>query len=156
VLPERLNPAPKEERMKEPLKSEPPGESIAPTELGGKNFTDFWSQYPRRVGKKDALRAWNKALKDGASAEEIVRGAERYRADVTRDPAFTSHPATWLNGGRWLDDPVVSSPVQALGESEYLPMRFSDLPEGITFSEFLKNHATAEEREKAKRLGLKL
>jgi hypothetical protein len=50
----------------------------------------------------------------------------------------------------------VSSPVQAVGESEYLPMRFSDLPEGITFSEFLEKHATAEEREKAKRLGLKL
>jgi hypothetical protein len=140
--------------MTEPLQSESHEREVASAELRGSNFTDFWSQYPRRVGKKDALRAWNKALKDGASAEEIVRGAERYRADVTRDPAFTSHPATWLNGGRWMDE--VSSPVQALGESEYLPMRFSDLPEGITFSEFLKHHATAEEREKAKRLGLKL
>jgi hypothetical protein len=142
--------------MTEPLKSTERQARVAPAKLGGVNFTDFWSQYPRRIGKKDAQRAWNKALKDGASAEEIVRGAEKYRNDLTRDPAFTAHPATWLNGGRWTDDLVVSSPVQALGESEYLPQRFSDLPEGITFSEFLKNHATEEEREKAKRLGLKL
>jgi hypothetical protein len=78
-----------------------------------------------------------------------MAAAKRYADDISRDPQYTKLPATWLNAGAWMDDPVVSSPVQALGESEYLPQRFSDLPEGITFSEFLKNHATAEEREKA-------
>jgi hypothetical protein len=118
-------------------------------------FSDFWGVYPKRVGKRQAENAWIKA-RARASAEDIIQGAQRYKDDVTRNPEYTAYPATWLNGDRWLDDPVVSSPVQAVGESEYLPMRFSDLPEGITFSEFLASYATEEEREKAKRLGLKL
>jgi hypothetical protein len=121
-----------------------------------KTFTDFYGVYPKRKDRISAERAWNKAIKNGADPEEIVAAARRYADDRTRDPQYTKLPATWLNAGAWMDDPVVSSPVQALGESEYLPMRFSDLPEGITFSEFLEKHATTEEREKAKRLGLKL
>jgi hypothetical protein len=124
-------------------------------EENGVSFAVFWGVYPRRVGRAKAEVAYKRAL-DRASGEEIVEGARRYADDTTRDPGYTLLPTTFLNQDRWTDDLVVSSPVQALGESEYLPMRFSDLPEGITFSEFLKNHATAEEREKAKRLGLKL
>jgi hypothetical protein len=153
-VPEKVSTEEKRQTM--PLPSEDAEESVASAKLRGSNFLDFWDTYPKRVGKIEAQRAWNKAIKAGVLPESILEGAKRYASDLTRDPQFTAHPATWLNQGRWMDDPVVSSPVQALGESEYLPMRFSDLPEGITFSEFLKNHATAEEREKAKRLGLKL
>jgi hypothetical protein len=121
-----------------------------------KSFVDFWGVYPKRKDKIAAQRAWDKAVKNGFDPDVIVEAARLYADDRGRDPQYTKLPATWLNAGSWMDDPVVSSPVQALGESEYLPQRFSDLPEGITFSEFLKNHATAEEREKAKKLGLKL
>jgi hypothetical protein len=145
--------------MNDPLKSSGNEESVASAELRGDKeilFSDFYGVYPKRKDRISAERAWNKAIKSGADPAEIVAAAKRYADDIGRDPQYTKLPATWLNAGAWMDDPVVSSPVQALGESEYLPMRFSDLPEGITFSEFLKNHATAEEREKAKRLGLKL
>jgi hypothetical protein len=30
----------------------------------------------------------------------------RYRNDPNREPEFTAHPATWLNAGRWDDDPL--------------------------------------------------
>jgi hypothetical protein len=115
-------------------------------------FSDFWGVYPRRVGKRFAEVAFARAL-SRATASEILKGAQRYKDDITRKPEYTAYPATWLNGDRWLDEEPAAFSVQ---EVEYLPIRFSDLPEGITFSEFLKNHASPEEREKAKRLGLKL
>jgi len=38
----------------------------------------------------------------------IVSAAERYRDDPNREDGFTALPATWLNGERWLDDPLPS------------------------------------------------
>lgn len=66
-------------------------------------FEDFWAVYPRRVAKKAARRAWEKALKDATPAE-IIRGAERYRDSPSRSPRYTKHPSTWLNGGCWEDE----------------------------------------------------
>lgn len=68
-------------------------------------FVEFWSTYPRREGKTSALRALGNAL-GKATIEDIVKGAARYRDDPNREPAFTAHPATWLNAGRWDDDPL--------------------------------------------------
>lgn len=75
-------------------------------------FDDFWSAYPRKVGKAAAERAWTKATKR-ADPAAIVAGAERYaveRAAVERRKGkphavqFTAHPSTWLNDGRWDDE----------------------------------------------------
>jgi uncharacterized protein YdaU (DUF1376 family) len=68
-------------------------------------FEIFWNTYPIKVGKATAMKAWLKALKRG-TAEKIIEGAERYAKDPNRDPAFTAHPSTWLNGDRWLDSPL--------------------------------------------------
>lgn len=68
-------------------------------------FDRFWNAYPRRVAKDDARKAWAKAI-SRADPEQIIAAAERFRDDPARDPQFTAHPATWLNGGRWADDPL--------------------------------------------------
>jgi hypothetical protein len=68
-------------------------------------FEAFWQEYPRKVGKKQALKAWQAALKD-AAAEAIIAGAVRLAADPNRVPQFTPHPATWLNRGGWDDEPL--------------------------------------------------
>ncbi len=69
-------------------------------------FEDFWAVYPRRVARAAAEKAWAKAVRS-IDAETIVAGARRYaeerRGGETR---FTAHPATWLNAGRWADDPA--------------------------------------------------
>jgi len=70
-------------------------------------FSRFWSLYPRKAAKGSARRAWSKAVRV-AEVEEILEGAARYAADPNRDPAFTAHPATWLNGERWLDPALPS------------------------------------------------
>jgi hypothetical protein len=68
-------------------------------------FEEFWKTYPRREAKGAARRAWGKAVRL-TNPDEILSAAARYRDDSNRDPAFTAHPATWLNGERWLDGPL--------------------------------------------------
>jgi hypothetical protein len=67
------------------------------------HFDRFWDVYPRKVAKGSARKAWQRALR-AAPPEVIIRGAERYSADKTRNPQFTAHPATWLNAERWSDE----------------------------------------------------
>lgn len=72
----------------------------------GSLFEQFWSEYPRKIGKANAEKAWLKAVKDN-SATDIVHAAAQFRRHcqrVSKDVKFTPHPATWLNGGRWADE----------------------------------------------------
>lgn len=67
-------------------------------------FEMFWDEYPHRAGKLAAQRAYEKARRGGATAEAIVLGVRRY---ARMKPVWQSwaHPATWLNAGRWMDEP---------------------------------------------------
>ena len=69
------------------------------------SFDAFWNIYPRKVGKQDAQKSYERALRL-ATPEEILQGATRFASDPNRVPTFTPHPATWLNQGRWGDDPI--------------------------------------------------
>lgn len=69
-------------------------------------FDAFWDVYPRREGKKAARKAWDRALKDGATPLQIITGAIAYRDLPGREPRYTAHPTTWLNQGRWEDELV--------------------------------------------------
>ncbi len=118
----------------------------APTSQG---FDEFWTAYPKKVGKRAAQIAFTNALKRGAEAEAMVQEAQKYRDNPVRHPDYTALPATWLNQDRWLDEPDVPSlPVVDVAA------RFDDEPEGISFSDWLEHHATQEERQKAKEFGV--
>lgn len=67
-------------------------------------FEEWWPHYPRRRAKGAARTAFAKARKR-ASLEVLIAGADRYANDPNRDPDFTKHPATWLNGDCWEDEP---------------------------------------------------
>jgi hypothetical protein len=71
------------------------------------SFDDFWAPYPRKVGKDDARKAWEKAVKvRKVDPTVIVAGAKRFAADPHL-PAkqFIPHPSTWLARGGWQDEP---------------------------------------------------
>lgn len=70
-------------------------------------FEQFWSAYPRKVGKDAARKAFAGALKR-ASLEAVAAGLNA--ATWPEDPQFIPHPATWLNQGRWADDPAAAAP----------------------------------------------
>jgi len=69
-------------------------------------FDQFWEWYPRKVGKEAAKKAWDKA-RTKTDQQHILQGLENYRLDPNL-PAkeFIPHPATWLNEGRWDDEPL--------------------------------------------------
>ena len=66
-------------------------------------FDRFWEQYPRKVGKLAAMKAWTLALRT-ATAEVIIRGIEQYKASKP-EYADWCHPVTFLRQGRWMDEP---------------------------------------------------
>jgi hypothetical protein len=70
-------------------------------------FDEFWSAYPRKVGKADARKAWPKAVKH-LDAERLVKAArwwsEQWDAAGV-EKRYVLHPTTWLNGQRWNDEP---------------------------------------------------
>jgi hypothetical protein len=68
-------------------------------------FEEWWSLYPKRVSKGAARKVFERIIKKKlAPVEELKRGAMRYAASVA-DPKYVKHPATWLNGECWLDEP---------------------------------------------------
>lgn len=71
-------------------------------------FGRFWDLYPRRIGKQAALRAFHRASKQTPVAT-ILAGVERLSTDPNLPPKqYIPHPATWINDGRWDDEPYSS------------------------------------------------
>jgi hypothetical protein len=67
----------------------------------------FWEAYPRKVGKKGALRELDRHRKS-VSFEKLISAVRAYAA--TADPQFTKHPKTWLHNGCWDDEPDTRKP----------------------------------------------
>lgn len=74
------------------------------------DFETFRSIYPKRQGSdpgRPAKAAWDKAIRRGATAQEIIDGA-RYFADTNRriaadDRRFIPRASTFLNEDRFRD-----------------------------------------------------
>lgn len=77
-------------------------------------FIEFWSVYPRHVGKKAARIAYARARRS-ADKKTIMIGVRRYANEcVGVEPRYIAHAATWLNGERWEDEPAPASPATAM------------------------------------------
>jgi hypothetical protein len=64
----------------------------------------LYEAYPRKVGRKPALRAISKALKT-VGFDALLEAVNRYaQSREGEDPKFTPHPATWFNSERWADE----------------------------------------------------
>lgn len=76
----------------------------------------IYQAYPRKVGKKAALKAITAAIvsqgkttRSQSAAASIYEATKAYAAAVAtwpaRDREYVPHPATWFNRGSYLDDP---------------------------------------------------
>lgn len=71
------------------------------------DFDVFWAEYPRKTAKEAARKAWATA-RARVGAETILNGL---RAAVwPAETQFIPHPSTWLNQGRWDDQPPPTRP----------------------------------------------
>ena len=85
------------------------GENIPlPSPLGGR-FDRFWSAYPRKAGKGAALKAFQKLNPGEELLEQMLETIRREKGSLQwqeEGGRFIPHPATWLNQGRWEDEPL--------------------------------------------------
>lgn len=76
------------------------------------DFEEFWKVYPRREGKADACRAWQRlTLQQKRKAYVALKSQLTVLKTRMSDPHgnFCPHPATWINDGRFDDDPPDTS-----------------------------------------------
>lgn len=99
--PSDLPPSPETNQAK-PKRQEKPTPDTAALAL---EFAAFYRAYPRKVARMAAEKAYAKA-RNSATAENILAGLARF--EFPADPKYTPHPASWLNGRRWEDEPAPS------------------------------------------------
>lgn len=116
---------------------------------GDDGFEKFWKEYPRKVGKDAAKRAFEKAIKK-ADIETLVTAVQRQKCGTqwTRDNGqYIPHPATWLNQGRWqdeVDNGGSNNGANMAGTSAGAKSRLDEIKDAIR---------TAEERRKTATVG---
>lgn len=64
-------------------------------------FDKFWSEYPKKVGKDAALKAWNKANPD---IFQVLDALQWQRESSQWRSGYIPNPATYLNQGRFKDE----------------------------------------------------
>ena len=70
-------------------------------------FETLWKLYPRKIGKPKALKAYQKARKNGTTFEDVKNGIEAYRRQIEAlktDTEYIKHGSTWFNNESWKDD----------------------------------------------------
>jgi hypothetical protein len=65
----------------------------------------FWSAYPHKVGKSAAIKRLERARKEGIGFAGLMRGLHGYTTTKPPDRPWCN-PLTWLNQGRWDDEPA--------------------------------------------------
>lgn len=85
-------------------------------------FDAFWDVYPRKEKKLAAKDAYLKAIQGNKRKKRpstdpatVLAGARRYAARCGTNPQYIAMPTTWLNDGRWEDQPTDPTPAVANG-----------------------------------------
>lgn len=92
----------------------PEKNACSPTasESADDGFATFWQQYPKKVAKTQAMKAWKKIKPAGQVLAGLMAGLERAKSSANWQKyggQFIPHPASWLNGRRWEDDENTAS-----------------------------------------------
>jgi len=85
-------------------------------------FDAFWEVYPRRVAKGTAEKAWLKIKPDSELQQKIlaaIKAQKRSDQWQREEGRFIPHPATWLKGAQWDDEPAEA--LLSLTDSKKLP-----------------------------------
>jgi hypothetical protein len=87
-------------------------------------FSIFWSKYPRKVAKADALKAFTKVIKAQPDVDAFMKTLmaslewwKRESSWMKDGGKFIPHPATWINRGSWEDSKENS---EASGGAQFL------------------------------------
>jgi hypothetical protein len=70
-------------------------------------FNALWKLYPKKLGKQNSFKAYKKAIKDGATDDQIKTGIEAYVKYLTKeqtDPQYIKQGSSFFNQRSWEDD----------------------------------------------------
>lgn len=84
-------------------------------------FAAFWTAYPKKKSKGQALSAWKKLKPDSSLQVVILKAIEnqKHSPDWQKDKGqYIPYPATWLNAMAWEDEMPAE---QKRREVQYLP-----------------------------------
>ena len=81
------------------------------------HFEKFYDQYPRKIGKTQASKSWEKIPFSEEVFNEIMAGLANYIKHEWKgkEMKYIPHAATWLNQERWKDEVTVKKE-----DSDYL------------------------------------
>lgn len=77
-------------------------------------FETFWIEYPRKIGKQEAAKTFQKVVKSGEDPNVIIQCAKNYRNQCDRlqtEQQYIKHPKTFLNEERYKDYLTGGEPV---------------------------------------------
>lgn len=71
-------------------------------------FEEFWSAYPKKIGKGGAYRRWLQLKCEKNGLFEILMSGlnKQLPSMLKKEIRFVPHPETWLNQKRWDDDVI--------------------------------------------------
>jgi hypothetical protein len=109
-------------------------------------FTEFYTAYPKKKAKDDAIRAWKK-IKPELFEMIITDVINRTANDSEWLEGFAPYPATYLNGKRWNDEISLSKPKKNnVHHINYAEQREKKIAESINSTQqpniFGENHDT--------------
>lgn len=68
-------------------------------------FEKFYKAYPRKAARANAVKAWDKLKPNDELCHTMaVALKKQMKCEQWQDKTKIPHPATWLNGQRWLDE----------------------------------------------------
>lgn len=72
-------------------------------------FEDFWKAYPRKIGKTQASKSWEKISISEEVYHQIMAGLDNYIKYEWKgkEMKYIPHAATWLNQERWKDEVTI-------------------------------------------------
>lgn len=70
-----------------------------------KEFEDLWQIYPKKQGKQNAFKAYEKARREGVEYEDVLNGIKAYAEYAkTKDPQYIKMGSSFFNQRAWQDD----------------------------------------------------
>ena len=88
-------------------------------------FAAFWAAYPKKAGKADALKAWNKLKPDivlQAKMGEALTAQKKSPQWTKNNGQYIPMPSTWLNGKRWEDEVQTQTQPNIPTDADYAPL----------------------------------
>ena len=94
----------------------PPDITTRARGVGGNaaGFDRFWEAYPNKTGKLAAEKAYVRAIGNIGGHDPpavLLAGVERAKVSREWSEGYIPHPTTWLNQGRWEDEPAEIIPI---------------------------------------------